>query len=98
MKRLEPAVIATLRNKPASIGNNDVLWVELVKALCQEKNITSVDELFLSVLRGEIPTSHSVAAALTNVRREHPELKPTDAQMKLKLEKKQEYINAYNNI
>ena len=98
MTELENKVAATLRNKPAAIGNNDVLWVELVKALCNEMNITSIDDMLLKVLEGKIPTSHSTAAALTNVRVQCPELRPTEEQKKLKKDKKDEYIQAYRNL
>ena len=94
---LESIVEQTFRLRPQTIGNNDLLWVEVCKALCEVNNINELDSFFLSVLRGDIPSSHSIAAAVSLVRKKHPELRPTEEQMANKLAAKQEYINQYNN-
>ncbi len=97
-QKLEELVELAFRHRPDTISSNTLLWVEVVKALCETKNITTLDELFLNVLSNKIPTSHSLAAAITNVRKKYPELRPTEEQMARKEAVKQEYINQFNNI
>lgn len=94
---LESIVEQTFRLRPQTIGNNDLLWVEVCKALCEANEVNGLDSFFLSVLRGDIPSAHSLAAAVSLVRKKHPELRPTDEQLANKLTIKQEYINQYKN-
>jgi hypothetical protein len=94
---LESIVEQTFRLRPQTIGNNDLLWVEVCKALCEANEVNELDSFFLSVLRGDIPSAHSLAAAVSLVRKKHPELRPTDEQLANKLAVKQEYINQYKN-
>ena len=58
----------------------------------------NLDDFFLKVLSGEIPSSHTLAAKITNVRKKYPELRPTEEQRKKKLEVKEQYINEYRNL
>lgn len=95
--KLEKIVELALRHKPETIASNDLLWVEVCKAMCKAKNITTLDDFFLNILSGDIPSSHTTAAKLTNVRKKYPELKPTKQQMMLKKEVKQRYIDEYRN-
>jgi hypothetical protein len=95
--KLEKIIELAFRNKPETIASNDLLWVEVCKALCAGKNITNLDDFFLKVLSGEIPSSHTLAAKITNVRKKYPELRPTEEQRKKKLEVKEQYINEYRN-
>lgn len=94
---LESIVEQTFRLRPQTIGNNDLLWVEVCKALCEVNGVNELDSFFLSVLRGDIPSAHSIAATVSIVRKKYPDLKPTDEQLANKLAVKQEYINQYNN-
>jgi len=95
--KLEKIVELALRHKPETIASNDLLWVEVCKAMCKAQNIKTLDDFFLKILSGDIPSSHTTAAKLTNVRKKYPELKPTKEQMMLKKEVKQRYIDEYRN-
>lgn len=97
MKRIDSIIEAAFRAKPGTRANNNVLWVEVCKALCIEKNITTLDEFYDKILYGEIPSSHTLAARVSIVRKKHPELKPTEAQMEMKLRVRDEYIQEYRN-
>jgi hypothetical protein len=95
--KLEKIVELAFRHKPETIASNDLLWVEVCKALCKAQNITNLDDFFLKILGGDIPSSHTLAAKITNVRKKYPELRPTQEQMKLKKVVKQQYIEDYRN-
>ena len=95
--KLEKIVETTLRQKPRTIASNDLLWVEICRAMCKDKKINNLDDFFLNILSGEIPSSHTTAAKITNIRKKYPELRPTEEQMKLKKELKQQYIDEYRN-
>ena len=97
MRNLEYIVETALRAKPETRANNDVLWIEVCKALCEVKGITTLDDFFLKILYGEIPSSHSLAAAVSIVRKRCPHLRPTQEEMDLKMAKRQEYIDNYRN-
>lgn len=97
MKNIDRIVETALRAKPETRANNDVLWIEVCKALCKVKGITTLDEFFLKILYGELPSSHSLAAAVSLVRKRFPELKPTQEEMDLKMARRQEYIDNYRN-
>jgi len=84
--------------KPHLIANNNLLWVELCKELCIEKGITNTDDFFINIINGDLPSSHVIAASITNVRKKYPHLRPTEDQMKRKLEVQQQYINDYRNV
>lgn len=85
------------RNKPETKSANDLLWVEVCKALCEAQQIKSLDDFFLHILKGEIPSSHTLAASVSRVIKRYPELKPTEEQRRLKQEVKQRHINEYRN-
>lgn len=95
--KIENIVSQVLRTKPETRASNDLLWVEVCKALCSHYRITTLDEFFLHILSGQIPSSHTTAAAITNVRKTFPELRPTEEQMAQKQQAKQNYINEYRN-
>jgi hypothetical protein len=95
--KLEQVVETAYRAKPETIASNDLLWVEVSKALCKRYGVKTIDDFFLHILGGQIPTSHSLAAAITNVRKNNPDLIPTEEQRRLKMVVKQRYINEYRN-
>jgi hypothetical protein len=95
--KLEQVVETAYRAKPETISSNDLLWVEVSKALCKHYGIRTLDDFFLHILGGKIPTSHTLAATITNVRKNNPDLVPTEEQKRLKLAVKQRYINEYRN-
>jgi hypothetical protein len=97
MKQLNELVELALRTKPETRESNDVLWVEIASVLCIVENITDVNDLFMKVLSNEIPSSHSVAAAASIVRKQHPELKPSTTSTNRKNEIKQQYAQEYRN-
>lgn len=93
--KLEQVIENTYRTLPETISSNDLLWVEVSKSLCKNLNIKSLDNFFLHILRGDIPTAHSLAAAISNVRKKNPDLVPTEEQRQRKMEVKERYINEY---
>ena len=95
--KIEQVIETAYRAKPETIASNDLLWVEVSKALCKQFGIRTLDDFFLHILGGQIPTSHTLAAGITNVRKNNPELRPTEEQRRLKMEVKQRYINEYRN-
>jgi len=92
---IEEIIKLYLEEYPETRGNNDLLWVEVSKLLCDLHNITTLDGFFNSILNRKIPTSHSVASHLTKIRRDHPELKPSPEQMKRKLKVQKSIIDKY---
>jgi hypothetical protein len=94
---LEKLIIQTYDRKPETIGNNSLLWVEVCKRLSHYYNIKTIDDLYLSILKNELPSSHSLAATISCVRKKYPQYEPTEEQKKLKNEVKQQYINNYRN-
>jgi len=97
MNNLNNVVEAAFRHKPETRANNDVLWVMICRAICNQKGITNVEDFFLEILNREIPTSHTTAASASIVRKLFPELKPTEEQQNAKNEVRQQYINNYRN-
>lgn len=95
--KVDEIVELAFRNKPETLASNDLLWVEVCKALCEAKGIRNLDDFFLNILGREIPSSHSLAAAVSVVRKRCPELQPTEEQRRAKQEVKQRYINEYRN-
>lgn len=95
--KIENIVSSVLRHKPETRASNDLLWVEVCKALCSHYRITTLDDFFLHILSGQIPSSHTTAAAITNVRKTFPELRPTEEQIAQKQQAKENYINEYRN-
>ena len=95
--KLDEIVELAFRNKPQTLASNDLLWVEVCKALVKQKGVKTIDDFFLSVLNKDIPSSHSLAAAISVVRKRCPELKPTEEQARLKEQIRQSYINDYRN-
>jgi formylmethanofuran dehydrogenase subunit E len=94
---LEKLIIQTYDRKPETIGNNNLLWVEVCKRLQNLYKIESIDDLYLSILKNELPSSHSLAAAISCVRKKYPQYEPTEEQKKIKNEVKQRYIENYRN-
>lgn len=94
---LEKLITQTYDRKPETIGNNTLLWVEVCKRLQNLYSIESVDDLYLSILKNELPSSHSLAAAISCVRKKYPQYEPTEEQKKMKNEVKQRYIDNYRN-
>jgi len=95
--KVDEIVELAFRNKPETLASNDLLWVEVCKALCKTKGITSLDDFLVNVLNGQIPSSHTLAAAISVVRKRCPELQPTDEQKRMKQEVKNRYITEYRN-
>jgi len=95
--KLEQLIETAYRTKPETIASNDLLWVEISKLLCKTYGVKNLDSFFLHILKGQIPTSHSLAASISNVRKNNPDLVPTEEQRRMKMEVKQRYINQYRN-
>jgi hypothetical protein len=95
--KVDELVEMAYRNRPETLASNDLLWVEVCKVLCEVEGITNLDDFFLNILTRKIPSSHSLAAAISVVKKRCPELEPTDEQKRLKKEVKQRYINEYKN-
>jgi len=98
MNKWNELVEAAFREFPETRDSNDVLWVKVVRGFCSELGINNLDDLYLGILRNQIPNSHTIAAAASCVRKEHPELQPTTRSKARKEEIRQEYINNYYNI
>ena len=96
-KDIQGIVEMILRDLPETRGNNDLVWSEVCLVLSELYGITSVEGFIQNTLNGNIPSSHSVAASISIVRKKFPELKPTEEQLQRKLEIKQQYINQYKN-
>jgi hypothetical protein len=96
-KDIQGIVEMILRDLPETRGNNDLVWAEVCLVLSELYNITSVEAFIQNTLNGNIPSSHSVAASISIVRKKYPELKPTEEQLQRKLEIKKQYINNYKN-
>jgi hypothetical protein len=95
--KIDELVELAYRNKPETLTSNDLLWVEVCKVLCEVEGITKLDDFFLNILCRKIPSSHSLAAAISVVKKRCPELEPTEEQKRLKKEVKERYINEYRN-
>jgi hypothetical protein len=94
---LEELVEAVLRDQPSTRGNNDLVWAEVCDILCQLYGITTSQGFINNTLNKNIPSSHTIAATISVVRKKYPELRPTDEQMARKEESRQQYINQYKN-
>jgi hypothetical protein len=94
---LQILVETAFSNIPATRESNDVLWVEITKALCTLKGITTIDDLFVEVLNRRMPSSHSIVAAATNIRKRNPQFKPTDNSLRRKMEIRAEHAENYRN-
>jgi hypothetical protein len=97
MKDIDIFVEHAFRVLPQTRESNDVLWVELSQALCEELGIETLEDFFAAIVSGDIPNSHSVAGSVCRVRKKYPELKPSSRSMKRKLEIRNEYIESYRN-
>lgn len=98
IEKLEDIVIQAFREYPETISSNAVLWARISRALATQQQIVSVDSFIDAVVKGKIPSSHSIAAAASNVRKSNPEYEPTEEQRAKKHEVQQQYINRYNQI
>ena len=78
-------------------SNNPLLWAVIVKEMCEEKNIETIDDFLGKIILGEIPNSHSVSASLSIVRKENPHLRPNQEGRDRQLEIQQQYIDNWNN-
>lgn len=97
MNKLQTLVKQTYDRKPETIANNNLLWIEVCKRLCCIDNIESIDDFYLAILKNQIPSSHSLAAAISCVRKKYPEYHPTDEQKEMKEVSRQKYIEDYKN-
>ncbi len=93
----EHAIKTMYEAKPHLIADNTLLWVEICKDLCTQMGITTIEEFMNKTMSRELPTSHSIAAGVSTVRKKYPHLKPTEEQMKRKLEIQRAYIDEYIN-
>ena len=97
MNKLETLIKQTYDRHPETIGNNSLLWVEVCKRLCRLDRIETLDDFYLAILRNNLPTSHSLAASISCVRKKYPQYEPTEEQKSRKEEVKQQYIENYRN-
>jgi hypothetical protein len=95
---IEQMIISAYTEKPELISNNNVLWAYISQGLANHYGINTIEEFVEAIVYGKIPSSHSLAAAISNVRKEHPQFVPTEEQRQLKEQVKQNYINRYNQI
>jgi hypothetical protein len=98
IEKLEDIVIQAFREYPETISSNGVLWARIAKRLATQHNIITAEGFIMATLMGKIPSSHSIAAAASNVRKSNPEYEPTEEQKAKKQEVQQQYINRYNQI
>jgi hypothetical protein len=73
------------------------LWFEVCKVLCEQNNITEINDFFFNTLINKIPTVHTIAATASVLRKKYPQFKPTEEQKKRKLEIKQQWIERYRS-
>lgn len=96
-KELEQLVIDAYNRHPANRTNNDLCWVSVIEAIYAKDGITPPREFLEKILNKELPTSHSLAAAISNVREAHPEYQLTEEMKVLKDTHRQEWIERRNN-
>ena len=94
---LQKIVETVLRDYPNTRANNDLVWAEVSQILAELYQVTTVEGFLLATLEKKIPSSHTLAATISVVRKAHPELNPTDEQMERKKEVKQQFIEQYRN-
>jgi|688.fasta_scaffold331760_2 hypothetical protein len=94
---LQEIVESVLRDIPSTRANNDLVWAQVCEILCDLHGITTAEGFIHNTLNKNIPSSHTVAASISVVRKKYPELRPTDEQMARKEESKKQYINQYKN-
>lgn len=94
---LQQIVTAVLTDYPETRGNNDLVWVEVSQILCELYDITTIEGFLLATLTKKIPSSHTLAATISVVRKLHPELNPTPEQLERKKEIKEQFIQQYKN-
>ena len=82
---------------PETIGNNDLLYYVVCQTLCEIEGITTSDEFLRAILDKRLPSSHSLAAGISVVRKENPEFIPTEEQLENKMNARQRYIDEYIN-
>jgi hypothetical protein len=97
-KKLEEIVIQAFTEYPETISSNVVLWGRISKRLATQHNIITAEGFIMATLQGKIPSSHTLAAAITNVRRRRPEFIPTEEQKARKMKVQEQEINRYNQI
>lgn len=95
---IEQMIISAYTEKPETISNNNVLWAYISRGLANHYGINTIDKFVEAIVYGAIPSSHSLAAAISNVRKAYPQYAPTEEQRKQKEEVKQNYINRHNQI
>ena len=93
----EHAVKTMYEAKPHLIADNTLLWVEIIKDMCNQENITHIDDLLNKFVTREFPSSHTMAATISLVRKRHPEFRPTEEQMDKKMEIQRGHIADYIN-
>jgi hypothetical protein len=94
---LNEIVKMAFTNIPETIGNNDLLYYEVCRVLCEIEGITTAEEFLRGILNKTIPSSHTLAATISTVRKTNPEFIPTEEQLVNKLNARQRYIDEYIN-
>ena len=94
---LEKLVKEAFDRHPANKTNNDLCYVSVVEAIYRKKGLQPPREFLDKLLKKEIPSSHSLAAAISNVRAAHPEYELTDMDKVMKLSYRNEWIERRNN-
>ena len=91
--KLRKLIFQILTEKPEARGSNDLLTYLINKHLINHHNIQTADGFAMAMYGGLIPNQHTIAAALSVVKRLNPELKETPEQREKKLQKQEEFIN-----
>jgi len=87
MKQTE-LVEAILRDIPETRANNDLVWREICLLICEAEGINTIESFINNTILKKLPTVHSVAASISVVRKNNPELRPIA---------RQQYIDEYLN-
>jgi len=97
-KKWQAMVKAYLENYPETRENNTTLWIRITDHICTEKGWNTKDEIFYRTLMEDLPTQHSLAAAISQVKTKHPELKADPEVENRKKEIQQQYAQEWNEL
>lgn len=91
----EKYVIEAFDAHPANLTNNTLCWISIIEALYEEEGLTPPRDFLYRILINQLPTSHVIAAAISNVKTKYPQY--TDPELKkLKDQYKKDWINQRN--
>ena len=95
-KNWEKQVLAAFQRHPANQTNNDLCWASVIEAMYARDGITPPREFINKIIEGKLPSSHSIAAAISNVRASNPEYELTDELKVMKQSHRQDWITHRN--